>query len=76
MSMLFSVSQTDSVSVWMKCLTLFRSSGWSLTRSRYFGSSSMRMRVGCFWRSSVMVFLSGKPSGVSDSLAVMVSPSW
>lgn len=76
MSMLLFVSQTDSVSVWMKCFTLFRRSGWSLTRSRYFGISSMSMRVGCFWRSSVMSFRSGKPSGLSDSFAFMVSPSW
>lgn len=74
--MLFSVSQMASVSVWMKCFTLFRMSGWSLTRSRYFGISSISMRVGCFWRSSVMSFRSGKPSGVSDSFACMVSPSW
>lgn len=76
MSRLFSASHTATVRVWMKCFTLFRRSGWSLTRSRYLGISSMSMRVGCFWRSSVMVLRSGSPSGVSDSLAVMVSPSW
>lgn len=60
----------------MKCFTLFSSSGWFLTRSRYFGISSISMRVGCFWRSSVMSFRSGKPSGVSDCFACVVSPSW
>lgn len=60
----------------MKCLTLFRSSGWFLTRSRYFGTSSSRMRVGCFWSRSVMSFRSGRPSGVSDSCASWGSPSW
>lgn len=74
--MLFSVWHTASVSVWMKCFTLFRSSVWSLTRSRYFGISSISMSVGCFWSSFVVVWRSGKPSGVSDSLASWVSPSW
>ena len=76
MRMLFSAWQTASVSVWMKCFTLFRRSGWSLTRSRYFGISSMSMRVGCFWRSSVISLRSGSPSELSDSFASMVSPSW
>jgi len=65
-----------SVKVWMKCFTLFSSSGWFLTKSRYFGNSSIRMRVGCFWRSFVIVWRSGKPSGVSFSRASWVSPSW
>lgn len=60
----------------MKCFTLFSSWGWSFTRSRYFGSSSIRMRVGCFWSSFVRVWRSGSPSGVSDSFASWVSPSW
>jgi len=75
MRMDFSASQTESVSVWMKCFTLFSSSGWSFTRSRYFGSSSIRISVGCFLRSWVIVWRSGRPSGVSDSLASWVSPS-
>lgn len=62
--------------MWIKCFTLFRSSAWSLTKSRYFGISSISIRVGCFWRSSVMSFRSGSPSGVSDSFASIVSPSW
>jgi len=60
----------------MKCFTLVWSSGWCLTRSRYFGISSKSMRVGCFWSSFVMVSLSGRPSGVSDSVASFSSPSW
>jgi len=59
----------------MKCFTLVWSSGWCLTRSRYFGISSSRMRVGCFCSSFVMVSRSGSPSGVSLSVASCVSPS-
>jgi len=74
-SMLLFVWHTARVRVWMKCFTLLSSSGWFLTRSRYFAISSMRIRVGCFWRSFVIVCLSGRPSGVSDSWASWVSPS-
>jgi len=59
----------------MKCFTLVRSSGWCLTRSKYFGISSSRMRVGCFV-SFVIVSRSGRPSGVSLCVASCVSPSW
>lgn len=74
-SMLLSDSQTDNVSVWIKCFTLFRSSGWFFTRSRYFGSSSISMSVGCFCNNFVIVWRSGNPSGVSLSFASCVSPS-
>ena len=76
MSRLFSVWQMASVRVWMKCFTLVWSSGWCLTRSRYFGISSSSMSVGRFWSSFVMVSRSGRPSGVSDSTASFSSPSW